>query len=226
MLGRGVRAEDVNLAWCAARGIPVLGRRSGGGPVLWDADLVSLDVILPPGHPLAAHDVTLAYAWLGGAVADALAGLGALVGAVPLDVARGLQARSDAVSLEAARTCFGGVSPFEVLTTDGRKCVGLAQVRRASGTIFQCGILLHHDAQGLAAAVGRDPADAAVLAAALEERVVGVRDLVPHTDAVRVIGAVDAALVAQLGIDWSVSGLRSDEQAAQTRIARSLVFAG
>jgi lipoate---protein ligase len=190
--------------------------------VLWDADLVSLDVILPPHHPLAARDVTRAYAWLGEAVAAALVGLGAMVAAVPLAEARALQARTDAVSLEAARTCFGGVSPFEVLDADRRKCVGLAQIRRAAGTVFQCGILLGFAPAELAGAVGQSDDDAAALADALDQRVVGLRDLGVRTDAGRVIAAVDASIGERLGVTQSPSTLRPDERTAADRIAAGL----
>ena len=133
VIGRGVRPGEINLAACRAAGLAVLARRSGGGPVLWDAGLLALDVVLPPGHPLAERDVTRAYAWLGTAVARALAGLGVPAAAIPLAEARAAQARTDPASRLAARSCFGGISPFEVVDPAGRKLVGLAQVPPGGG---------------------------------------------------------------------------------------------
>ena len=72
VLGRTGRPAGVNAAHAAAAGIEVVERRSGGQPVLWDAGLLSLDVVLPPGHALAGRDVTLAYRWLGDALANGL----------------------------------------------------------------------------------------------------------------------------------------------------------
>jgi lipoate-protein ligase A len=224
VVGRGVRPDGIDADWCARSGIPVLQRRSGGGPVLWDPDLVALDVVLPPGHPLAARDVTRAYAWLGEAIADALAGLGAPVAAVGLEEARRLQARRDAASLTAARACFGGVSPFEVLGPDDRKCVGLAQVRRARGTIFQAGIPLRFDIPGLARAIAANPAEAQVVAAALDAHVAPVGHYLPHTSADAVVTAIDAAISARIGVAYRPEPLRPDEAAAQDRIARTLGF--
>jgi lipoate-protein ligase A len=221
--GRGVRPAEINDAACRAAGIAVLHRRSGGGPVLWDAGLVSCDVVLPPGHPLADRDVTRAYAWLGEAVAAALGGLGVPATAIPLAAARAAQARSDPTSRTAARACFGGVSPFEVLDAEGRKLVGLAQARRAAGTIFQCGIALSFDARGLAAALGRDAADSAALAAALEARVASVRAYVPGLGATEVIAGVEAELVGRLGVGLAPGTLRPDELAAQAALAASVV---
>lgn len=219
--GRGVRPAEINEAACRAAGIAVLHRRSGGGPVLWDAGLIACDVVLPPGHPLADRDVTRAYAWLGEAVAAALAGLGVPATAIGLAAARAAQANSDPTSRLAARACFGGISPFEVLDPEGRKLVGLAQARRAAGSIFQCGIALSFDQRGLAAALGRDAADTAALAAALAARVAALRTYVPGVGADEVIAAVEAELAGRLGIGLTPGALRPDELVAQARLAAS-----
>jgi lipoate---protein ligase len=223
VIGRGVRPGEVNLAGCRAAGLAVLARRSGGGPVLWDSGLIALDVLLPPGHPLADRDVTRAYAWLGTAVANALAGRGVPAAAIPLAEARAAQARDDPASRLAARTCFGGISPFEVVDPAGRKLVGLAQVRRAAGTIFQCGIALEFDAPRLASALGRDAADTAALTRALDARVVSVHAYRPELTAPEVVVAVETELVGALGITLGATSLRPDELAAQARLAAALI---
>jgi len=221
--GRGVRPEDINPAACAAAGIPIVHRRSGGGPVLWDAGLLSLDVVLPPGHPLADRDVTRAYAWLGTAVATALTHLGIPATAIPLAEARIAQARSDPTSRLAVRACFGGISPFEVVAPDLRKLVGLAQVRRARGTVFQCGIPLGFDAPLLAALLARDAVELPLLADALGQRVVALGDLSPGLTASQIIAAVEQALTAAHGIRFDVDDLRDDERAAQAALTTTLL---
>ncbi|HWH15325.1 MAG TPA: hypothetical protein VNT51_11320, partial [Miltoncostaeaceae bacterium] len=198
VLGRAARDPPLDDAALAARGIPVLRRRSGGGPVLWDPPLLSLDVAVPPGHRLAGRDLALSYAWLGEAVAEALRALGLPAAAVPVPAARAAAASRDAVSLRAARTCFGGLSPFEVCV-DGRKVVGLSQVRRRTGVLFQCGIALRLDAPLLAELLEPDPGERARLAAAVGTRAAGL-DETAAVGAGEVVRAVEAALARREGV--------------------------
>lgn len=223
VVGRGVPAGAINTAACRSAGLAVIPRRSGGGPVLWDAGLLALDVVLPPGHRLADRDVTRAYAWLGTALAGALTRLGVPATAIPLADARGAQARTDETSRLAARACFGGISPFEVVAPDGRKLVGLAQVRRSAGTIFQAGIALGFDADGLAAVLAHGPDDQTALAAALRARVTAARADVPALTADEVIAAVEDVLTETAGITFAADGVRADEADAERRLAAGLV---
>ena len=60
--------------------------------------------------------------------------------------------------------CFGGLSPWEVVA-DGRKIVGLAQLRRRTGVLLTSGTLLARpDWAALCAALGRPADDARALA--------------------------------------------------------------
>ncbi len=199
VVGRGTAANAFNAEECRAHNIPVVHRGSGGGPVLWDADLLSLDVVLPADHPRVGHDVTAAYAWIGEAVADALGSLGAPVRSLPLADTRALQRDPDPIRALASRACFGGISPFEVIGEDGRKCVGLAQVRRAQGTLFQCGILLGADTRLLATLIGTDAADTDALIDALSTTMCGLDawGSTPQPD--EVIAAVEQALTERTG---------------------------
>jgi len=211
VLGRAAADPVLHRAALARRGITVLRRRSGGGPVLWDPDLVSLDVVVPAGHRLAGRDVTLSYRWLGAVVAEALTGLGVPARVVPLDEARAGAARGDGPAQRAARACFGGLSPFEVLGPDGRKVVGLSQVRRRTGALFQCGIALAFDAPLLAEVLEPDDHDRALLAEALEARAAGLRAFAPGLLARDVVRAVDEALAAREGVRLRPSPLRPAE---------------
>lgn len=192
VLGRLARDPDLDRAAIAAAGVAVVRRSSGGGPVLWDRDLLSLDVVLPRGHRLAVDDVVAAYRWLGEAIADALRGLG-VAGVEVIGVERARRARAHPGP--AADACFGGLSPFEVLA-GGRKVVGLSQARRRPGTLLQAGIPLALDAAGLARLMGRDAAFAAGLAATAA----GVRELAPGLSAERIVAAVDAAVAERAGV--------------------------
>ncbi len=192
VLGRHAVDPELDRDAVAAEGVTVLTRSSGGGPVLWDGDLVALDVVLPRGHRLAADDVVAAYRWLGEALADALRALG-----VPdvevIDVARARAAK--AAPGPAADACFGGLSPWEVLA-GGRKVVGLSQTRRRPGALLQAGMPLRLDAARLGRLLGRDAAWARGLAATAA----GVRELAPEVSAADVVAAVEDAIAAREGV--------------------------
>jgi lipoate-protein ligase A len=178
------QASEVDMAAAAAEGLEVVTRPSGGGPVLWDDDLVAVDIILPAGHPLLPTDVVAGYRWVGEAVVAALGSLG-IPGAraVPPAEARAWPRG------EAAGLCFGGLSPWEVVVGD-RKVLGLSQVRRQAGGIIQVGVPMRLDAARLARAVGAPGAAAADLAA----RTAGVGDLAPGITRHQVADALVAAL--------------------------------
>jgi len=192
VLGRAATEPYVDRDAARAAGVAVLRRRSGGGPVLWDAGLLALDVVLPRGHRLAGDDVVAAYRWLGEALAGALRALGVL-GVAVLSPA---EARADrGRGGPAAIACFGGRSPYEVLA-GGRKVVGLSQARRRQGALFQAGVLLGLDVEGLARLLGPAGPGREAFAADLAARA----GAPPGLDAARVVATVEAELAAREGV--------------------------
>ena len=173
----------VDLAAIARSGLQLVPRGSGGGPVLWDDDLIAIDVILPEGDPRLHTDIVAAYRWVGEAVAAALTTLGAPdVRAVPPHEAR-------AWPTGASRgLCFGGLSPWEVVADD-RKVLGLSQVRKQAGAIIQVGVPMRRDAERLARAVGAPAGADGDLAA----RTAGLHDLLPGVSRERVVDVLIAA---------------------------------
>ena len=211
VLGRLAADPPIDRGVIAEEGVTVVRRSSGGGPVLWDRDLLALDVVLPRGHRLAGDDVVEAYRWLGEAIADALRALGARdVAVIGVAEARAARARPGA----AADACFGGLSPYEVLA-GGRKVVGLSQARRKPGALLQAGIPLRLDARRLARLMGRDAAFAASLAATAA----GLDEVAPGAGAAQAIAAVDAAVRARVGVDLRGDTLRAHETVAVTAAA-------
>ena len=61
VIGIGQKLSDVDVAACQAAGLAIYRRAAGGTAVLAGPDLLSLDVLLPPGHPLAGQDIVEAY---------------------------------------------------------------------------------------------------------------------------------------------------------------------
>lgn len=142
VLGRG-QALPTTLPTTLATTLPVVQRHSGGGAVLMDADLLSLDVVLPAGHPWLDGGLTEVFVHVGRAWAAALAELGV----VDLEVYDGPStARRLGTPREQLLTavCFALPGKGEVLHF-GRKLVGLAQRRRQHGALIQCGLLRRWD---------------------------------------------------------------------------------
>ena len=176
--------KTVDMAAIAQSGLELVARGSGGGPVLWDDDLIAIDVILPEGDPRLPTDIVAAYRWVGEAVASALTALG-------IDGARAVppgEARAWPTGA-AGGLCFGGLSPWEVVIGD-RKVLGLSQVRKQAGAIIQVGVPMHLNAERLAAAVGAPPGAADDLA----RRTAGVRDVTPRVTRDEVTDTLIAAL--------------------------------
>jgi len=194
----------IDMRSAHAAGIEVLPRASGGGPVLWDDDLIAIDVVLPSGHPLLPTDVVAAYRWVGEALATALGALGVPgARAVPPDEARAWGDAGPASSL-----CFGGMSPWEVVSGH-RKVLGLSQVRRQAGAIVQAGVPMRLDAHRLARAVGA-PMDAP---AHLTDFAAGIAELGVRASR----SEVEAALVAALQAAGSQAGASTTGRMPGTR---------
>lgn len=174
VLGRGQGDLGAEIT---ARGLTVVTRYSGGGAVLLDRDLLSLDVLVPSGHQWLEGGPGAIFAPVGQSWAEALRTLG-----VP-DVAmhRGASAarrHGDARQRLLAAVCYATLGRGEV-TAGGRKIVGLAQRRRRPGALVQCGLLRRWRPARLLTALGADPGDPAIAASAT-----GLDELVdpPPTD--------------------------------------------
>ncbi|CAN5176931.1 hypothetical protein BH23ACT9_BH23ACT9_30140 [soil metagenome] len=160
VLGRGQRTA------AAVPGHDVLQRPSGGGAVLMDDDLLSLDVVLPTGHPwLGEADLGHVFDPIGAAWAAALTSLGVpdvLIHTGPATATRlGPEDRRP-----LAEVCYASLGRGEI-TTGGRKIVGLSQRRRRQGALIQCGLLRTWKPDPLIQALGLEAARAPIEAAAV-----------------------------------------------------------
>lgn len=126
---------------CAAAGVEVARRRSGGGAVLLIPDeVVWVDLILPARDPLWTDDVGRAMWWVGEAWAGALDACGVS----GVTVHRGPLVESPWSRL----VCFAGLGAGEV-TVGHRKIVGISQRRTRHAARFQCGVYLRWDGDAL-----------------------------------------------------------------------------
>lgn len=211
VIGSGQRPHEVDGQAAAVAGVTVHRRASGGAAVLFVPGFLMQDIALPPGHPLYKADVSESYAWLGGVWAEALAALG--VAAELIDVPSARADTRDADPL-VRRACFGGRSPYEVLA-GGRKLVGLSQIRRRPGALFQAGLYARWPGRELAALLRLPPAERAATADALAARVAGLDELLPAPPPPEAImGAFAGALARRHGVALAPDGWRPAELAA------------
>jgi lipoate-protein ligase A len=208
LLGMSQQIAQVDGGAALAGGYSVHRRQSGGGIVVSDPSLLMLDLALPHEDPLASSDLTESYRWLGEVLADAMRALGADARVVGID-----EARADTRALDALlrRICFAGRSPYEVLVGE-RKLVGLAQVRRRAGALFQAGVYLRWAPWRTAAVVGVAPEERGALAERLEARVAGLDGR--GASAAAVERAVERALRERAGLCPTPGEWRPDELAA------------
>ncbi len=147
VLGNGQKPGILNDTALDELGVRAYRRTSGGAAVLVNECLLNLDVALPPSHPLATSDVVEAYRWMGQLWEEALHTLGvAKARALPTEEQREIRPLANNDPLRLA--CFGTLSPWEVVVGK-RKLVGLCQVRRRAGALYQIGIHLSFDPKAL-----------------------------------------------------------------------------
>ncbi len=212
MLGPAQSPDVINAAACTEAGVTVQRRKSGGGVVLADENLLNLDLAIPRQHPLFTVDVTQSYAWIGEVWGAALQNLGLAARLISI-----AEARADAQTLDAPlkHICFAGLSPYEVAVGQ-RKVVGLAQVRRKAGALIQCGVHLQWEPKRTAALIAAPASDRSALADQLAERVAGLSDLLDQpVDATEVAVSVEAALGQLIGLTLIDAEWNAAEQAAR-----------
>jgi len=167
VLGSAQADVVVDRRACAAAGIDVVRRRSGGGAVLVQpGKLVWVDLFVPAGDPLWQPDVGRSAWWLGEAWVSALAAQG-LAGA---GVWKGAMLRRP----WSAQVCFAGLAAGEVTLAGGAKVVGISQRRARYGALFQSACLSSWEPGLLLGLLALSSAARAAAAEALAEVAAGV----------------------------------------------------
>ena len=134
VLGSSQKDEDVDHAFCAANGIDVVRRRSGGGAVyVHPAESLWIDIVVPRGDALWNDDIGKSMWWIG----DWWVALLADAGVVSAQVHRGAFERNDWSDI----VCFAGKGSGEVFPQEShaqQKIVGISQRRTRDYARFQC----------------------------------------------------------------------------------------
>ena len=166
VLGSTQPLTSIDKDACAAAGVDIVRRRSGGGAVLVDAlSLLWVDLVVPAGDPLWCSDVGRAAWWVGEAWSEALSRAGML----GTEVWKGPMVRNRWSSL----VCFAGLGAGEVVSAAGQKVVGISQRRTRDGALFQCGCALDWAPQRLLGLLALGPADRSAGLAALGAAALG-----------------------------------------------------
>ena len=165
VLGSSQPEATIDAQRCAARGIEVVRRRTGGGAVLVSsADLVWFDLVIDRDDPLWTDDVAQAFEWVGHSCATALAGFG---------ITTSMHTGRHRTTPLSPSVCFAGLGAGE-LTHQDRKLVGISQRRTRTHARFQVAVLRRWDAGAHADLLAVSDASRAAVAAELDRAAVGV----------------------------------------------------
>ncbi len=140
VLGRSQQPDPGQLARAAGKKLPLIRRRSGGGAVMAGPEMLSLSVFLPAQHAIARGGPVAAYHWLGQLWRDVLGQVGVNSRLCELDEARRSQQQAREVGADWA--CYSSISHGELVTPDGRKLLGIAQIRSRFCTVLTSGVYL------------------------------------------------------------------------------------
>ncbi len=138
--GRSQRHDDRQMARAGRLTVPIVRRKSGGGAVMAGPGMLSTTVFLPPEHAISKASTVAAYVWMGAVWKNVLEEhhiASYFPGAQEISASQ-----KNAADLGTSWACFSSVSHGELLTEDGRKLLGIAQIRNRYCTVLTSGIYL------------------------------------------------------------------------------------
>jgi lipoate-protein ligase A len=180
----------VDLERCRLAGVEVLDRSAGGGAVLVDEHMLCGAICVPIGQ--VSSDLTESYRSIGDHLLGIVGGRRVEVAEARADVAA-LRARDDPVARLVLNTCYGALSPHELIDDEGRKLVGLAQIRRRHAALFQFGILLRDQSPLADYLLVPDEATREQLRHELQSRSVGLESRPTGREVSAVVAAIAGA---------------------------------
>jgi lipoate-protein ligase A len=232
-------AAQIDTEWCAANGITLVRRPTGGRAVLHDGSAeLTYSLVARESDPRVNGGVVESYRKISTGLVLGLAHLGIAArmaapgekpalatapGATPAAIMAGLraelaQARSNgrpnpASSDPAGAVCFDEATDYEI-TVEGRKVIGSAQTRRNGGILQQGSVLLQADLARWARAFRfADEADRLRAQTRLAVRMAGLDVFAPTPLTFDgVAGALIAGLSEALAVDLVPGVLTAAEQ--------------
>ncbi|MEH6578761.1 MAG: hypothetical protein V7731_16995 [Amphritea sp.] len=140
IMGCSQRPDEAQAQRAEQLGLPIVRRGSGGGAVLAGPWMLSATLFIPVEHPVAALNIIEIFSWLEKVWKQALIDSG-----VPCKgVDKALIDESKVISKQhgVEWACYASLSHGEVVSPDGRKLVGLAQIRKRQGVALVSGLHL------------------------------------------------------------------------------------
>ena len=164
IMGCSQRPDESQLRRAAQHGLPIMRRGSGGGAVLAGPWMLSVTLFIPADHPVGKLDIIKIFNWFEQLWTKALVASGVTCKGVDKPLIERSKETSKREGVEWA--CYASLSHGEVVSLDGRKLVGLAQIRKRKAVALVSGLHLKPcDWQALCHVVVDDRDQAAVLEA-------------------------------------------------------------
>lgn len=140
IMGRSQRPDEDMLQRGKDRHIPVQQRGSGGGAVLAGPWMLSVTLFLPTNHSAAELGIIEIFKWFETVWLKVLLDHGVPCQSVNESMIAISKIRSKQENVEWA--CYAGLSHGELVSRDGRKLLGLAQIRKRNGVALVSGLHL------------------------------------------------------------------------------------
>lgn len=140
IMGRSQRPAEELLERGKTRGLDVQQRGSGGGAVFAGPWMLSVTMFLPADHPVAELGIIDIFKWFEAAWKRVLLAQG--ISCRSVDDAEIAQSKETAKNAEVDWACYAGLSHGELVSENGRKLLGLAQIRKKNGVALVSGLHL------------------------------------------------------------------------------------
>lgn len=151
IMGRSQRHNEAQSTRASQQAVKLVRRKSGGGAVMAGPDLFSLLLVLPSQHALSRASSVVAYQWLGNLWKQVLASYG--INAHLPEAAEASRSQQQATSCGVDWACYASVSHGELLSDDGRKLLGVAQIRNRYCCALTSGVYLRRPDWSLLCAI-------------------------------------------------------------------------